>query len=250
MATTPGTRTPRSAKIPQWSVEAVVPHVQALSDLAGPATNARIGQQLGTSPAGGKFRSKMGTAGYYGFIKKDGDLNVLTPRGEALIGDDEAAAVKARREAVMSTPFGQVIRKFASREPNEGTIAARLEDDFASPAESATYLAQTLVKAAREAALISNGRFDAAAIEEYSSVVQTVTPAAVATSSSGVNATTKASTPKPKAAAATKPKETEVVVEKERPFAPGVQVVVKVDASSLTPQQIAELIRELQKPTT
>src|SRR5690242_20467891 len=103
MAATSSARTPRRAKIPQWSIEAVIPIVKALSDLAGPASNARIAQRLQTSPAGGKFRSKLGTTGYYGFIRKQGEMNHLTPRGEALIGENEAAALNARREAVMST---------------------------------------------------------------------------------------------------------------------------------------------------
>jgi hypothetical protein len=39
------------------------------------------------------------------------------------------------------------------------------------------------------------------------------------------------------------------VVEAERsPFVPGVQIVVKIDATQLAPQEIAELVRALQAP--
>jgi hypothetical protein len=251
MAARPSTRTPRSAKIPQWPIEAVIPIVKALADLAGPASNARIAQQLQTSPAGGKFRSKLGTAGYYGFVRKQGELNHLTARGEALIGDDAAAALTARREAVMSTTFGHVIRKFVGREPNEGTIAARLEDDFGSPTASAEYQAETLVKAAREAELVSNGRFDAAAIE---SIPVELTPAAPETDSAepqqrGEPLQVRPKEPKEQRRSEQREKVTprEVIVreEKSSPFAASVQVVVKIDASGWTPEQVVQLIRGL-----
>jgi hypothetical protein len=263
MAATPRTRTPRSAKIPQWPIEVVIPIVQALADLAGPASNARIAQQLQTSPAGGKFRSKLGTAGYYGFVRKQGEMNHLTPRGEALIGDDEAAALTARREAVMSTTFGQVIRKFVSREPNERTIAARLEDDFGSPTASAEYQAETLVKAAREAGLISNGRFDAAAIE---SIPVELTPASPETNGAEPQQRReppqqRAKEPKeqrqpeqrqPEQRQKVSPQEVIIREEKSSPFAPAVQVVVKIDASGWTPEQVVQLVKGLtggeQKP--
>jgi len=78
------------------------------------------------SPAGGTFRPKLGTAGYCGFIRKQAEMNPLAPRREALIGSDEEAALQAMPEAVMSTTFGSVIRKFVDGEPNESTIAAHL----------------------------------------------------------------------------------------------------------------------------
>jgi hypothetical protein len=248
MAAASSTRTPRSAKIPQWSIDPVVPIVQALSDLAGPASGARIAQQLGTSPAGGRFRSKLGTAGYYGFVRKQGDMNHLTPRGEALIGEDTDAAINARREAVMSTTFGQVIRKFVGREPNESTIAARLEDDFGSPSAGAEYQAQTLVKAAGEAALISNGRFDAAAIESIPAELTPAVPQANGTEPKEPRQqpTQEQRAREPKQRTPEKPKP-EVIVreEKKSPFAPGVQVVVKIDASGWTPEQVMELVKGL-----
>jgi hypothetical protein len=227
----------------------VVPTVEALAALAGPGSNARIAQQLRVSPAGGKFRSKLGTAGYYGFIRKQGEMNHLTPRGEALIGDDDEAALQARREAVMSTSFGNVIRKFVGREPNESTIAARLADDFGSPEASAQEQATILVKAATEARLISNGRFDAAVIE---GVPEDLTPDAPETNGAEPKPARVAATREPKhqhetpVPKAEKPKP-EVIVreEKQPPFAPGVQIVVKVDASGWTPEQVVELVKGL-----
>jgi hypothetical protein len=47
---------------------------------------------------------------------------------------------------------------------------------------------------------------------------------------------------------ATPQRQKEVVTENDRPFDGNVQVIVKVDASNLTPQQIAELVRELRRP--
>jgi hypothetical protein len=252
MAAVPSTRTPRSAKIPQWSIEAVEPIVQALAGLAGPGSNARIAQQLGVSPAGGKFRSKLGTAGYFGFIRKQGEMNHLTPRGEALLGDDEDAALQARREAVMSTSFGSVIRKFVGREPNESTIAARLADDFGSPEASAQEQATILVKAATEAKLVSHGRFDAAAIE---GVPEELTPEAPEANGAEPKARVAATrepkqqheTPKPKPKAENEKPKPEVIAreEKQSPFAPGVQIVVKVDAAGWTPEQVVELVKKL-----
>ena len=231
----------------------MIPIVKALADLAGPASNARIAQRLQTSPAGGKFRSKLGTAGYYGFVRKQGDVNHLTTRGEALIGDDEAAALTAKREAVMSTTFGHVIRKFVGREPNEGAIAARLEDDFASPTASAASQAETLVKAAREAGLVSHGRFDATAIE---SIPAGLTPAAPEINGAEPEhgkepvhhrRTESKEEQRPEQRDKDKVKSPEMIVREEqpRPFAPGVQVVVKIDASGWTPEQVVQLVKGL-----
>lgn len=252
--------TPRSAKIPQWPVSSVIPIAQALSDLAGPASNARIGQQLGLSPAAGKFRSKLGTAGYYGFTRRENDLHVLTPRGEAILSEDPEVALRARREAVMSTGFGHVIRKFSGREPNVTAIAARLEDDYGAPAASAGYQATTLVQAAQEAQLISNNRFDAAAIE---SVPTNLTPAAMDGNGTRARGEVTERAPRPERPAAPRVAKEKTTKDSgaprdreggaaarvhDGPFGPGVQLVVKVDASTWTPQQVVELIRSLREP--
>jgi hypothetical protein len=252
-----GARTPRASHIPQWSISEVEPVASALAELAAPASNARVAQQMGgVSPAGGKFRSKLGTAGYYGLAERKQDLLVLTPRGEAIVGDDEAAAREARREAVMGTAFGEIIRRFAGREPSEATIRARLEDDYQVPVGSSEYVAGVLIRAAREADLISNGRFDAAAIESV--------PITQPSPSGNGKAPKPWVERKPKAEPEVKTgpgeeKEKERVgeakdKEKERttvepPFPPSVRVVVNVDASSWTPNQVAEFVRALREPT-
>jgi hypothetical protein len=117
------------------------------------------------------------------------------------------------------------------------------------PEKSGTSVAQALVSAATQAGLITNGSFDAAAIEAVASVMPTEMPAPTTSVGNG-KTTTATRKPKPNVQEQPKPKEQpepEVVVEKGRPFAAGVQVVVNVDASKLTPQQVAELVRELRK---
>jgi len=244
-------RTPFSAKLPQVSLDDALEPVRALGDLGAPATPHVIAQHLGTSYAtNARFRTRLGAAGYYGLIEKQGDKRALTKRAEAVIGGDDGAT-KARQEAVMSTSFGPVIHSLRGRPVNESAVSLRLQGDYGVPEGSAPSVAQALVGAATQAELISKGSFDAAAIEAAASVMPTETPAPV---TPGGNGKTTAGAPKSKSTPDRKerPKQqeehAEVVVEKERPFVPGVQVIVKVDASTLSPQQIAELVRELRKP--
>lgn len=243
-------RTPFSAKVPQVSLDDALEPVRALAELGAPATPHVIAQHLGTSYAtNARFRTRLGAAGYYGLIEKQGDKRALTKRGEAIVGGANGDAAKARQEAVMSTSFGPVIHSLRGRTVNEGAVSLRLQSDYGVPETSAPTVAQALVSAATQAGLVTNGSFDAAAIEGVASVMPTETPAPTTTGGNGSTTATPKATPKAKATTS-KPKETpkpEVVVEKERPFVPGVQVVVKVDASNLTPQQIAELVRELQR---
>jgi hypothetical protein len=252
-------RTPRSSRIPQWAIEDVVPIARALSNVAGPASNARIAQQLGVSPAGGKFRSRLGTARYYGFVRLEKGSYVLEPRGEAVLSDDADVALAARREAVMGTTFGDLIRRFSGREPNEAALAARLEDDFGSPAESARYQATTLIQAAREAGLISNGRFDAAAIESVPPSPPEQQAGATSDESNGRRSSGRVDPPRRTPPQVEKEQKQEKKQQREEhtpppidkvqvvqaPFA-GVKVVVNVDASTWTPAQVAELLRELR----
>jgi hypothetical protein len=245
-------KTPFSAKIPQWSLEDVMPIADALAELAGPSTANRIAQHLGVSPTGGAFRSKIATARYYGLTEKRGDTYVLTSRGEAVLERDGDDATAARREAVLSTTFGTMLRKFAGREPNETTLAARLEDDFGVPAGSAPYLAGVLVKTATEASLVSNGRFDVEAIESVPEAPEAANGDGAARAPGAKNGHSAAApaTARPQAQQP-KPKKTEVAAaagstpEKQSPFG-GVKVVVNVDASRWTPEQVGELLRSLR----
>jgi hypothetical protein len=249
-------RTPFSAKLPQASLDDVIPVVEALAELGVPSTPHVIAQQMGTSySTNSRVRTQIGAAGYYGFIKKQGDRRVLTERGEDVTSGDENRVRQARRDAVMSTTFGPILYSLRGRNVSENTIALRLQADYGVPEGSAPTVAHALVAAATQAELATNDRFDAAAIEGSASVMPSPEEAQRAngerarkapeqkrsTPTDGAKEQDRKETPK----VATTEKEKEV---KERPFVPGIQVVVKIDASTLSPQEIAELVHALQAP--
>jgi hypothetical protein len=238
-------RTPFSAKLPQVALGQAIAIAEALAELAGPASLAVIAQAMGTSLSSSQFRTRIAAAGYYGLIKQDGDRRTLTERGKALTSGDEAHAREARREAVMSTTFGPILHSLRGRQINENTVALRLRGDYDVPESSSINVARALVQSAEEANFVTaDSRLDAAAIEEVASVMPKSdengarprqAPQRTQTTQRGGTTTETPNTPEPK------PKEQE-----GRPFASGVQVVVNVDASNLTPQQIVDLVRELQ----
>lgn len=248
----PRKRTPFSAKLPQVAFDQAVPIAVALAALGGPSSPHVIAQQLGTTYSSSGFKTKIAAAGYYGLIRVNGDRRTLTDRGEALTSGDESRARQARREGVMSTSFGPVIHSLRGRPISESTIALRLQGDLQVPDASSRNIAKALVESARDAELLTgeDDRLDAAAIEGVASVI----PTADDNGSRGRQATPR-SQAEPGA-----PRETRTPVapkpivkddEQAAPLAAGVQLVVKIDASGLTPQQIVELIRELQRtPTT
>jgi hypothetical protein len=246
-------RTPFSARLPQSSLDEVLPIVQALSDLGVPSTPHVLAGQMGTSYAtNARFRTRLGAAGYYGFIRKEGDKRALTERGEALLGD-QAAAEQARREAVMATTFGPVIHSLRGRPVSDNTISLRLQADYGAPEASAPSIAKALVDSATRAGLISDDRFDAAAIESAASAMPASDEVPQPKQRTKERASKTTTPPKKdqqqqQQQAQTKEQNGKTVEEEARPFVPGVQVVVKIDASSLTPQQIAELVRALQAP--
>lgn len=242
-------RTPFSAKLPQVAFNQVVPIAEALAALAAPATRHVIAQQMGTSNASSGFKTRMAAAGYYGVIEANGDRRTLTARGDALTSGDEGRAREARREGVMSTSFGPVIHSLRGRPINEATVALRLHNDLQVPEASAQKIAKALIESARDAELLTgDDRLDAAAIESVASVIPT--PESIGTATRG--ATARSEGAQREGGATSKPKPPKPIVKEEelRPLAGGVQVVVKVDASGLTPQQIVELVRELQQPPT
>ena len=250
------TTTPKSAKIPQWSIGEVAPILQALRDLDAASSSARIAQQLGISPTGGKFRSQLGTAGYYGATRRKGGLHELTPRGAAIVGSDEDAARKARREAVMSTPLGPIIRRFAGREPNASTISARLEDDHGAASAASEHLAGVLVRSAQEAELLANHRFDAAAIEE-TKVAASGNDSEGSDPQAGGKKSGRGESREKQTRREEEPKQEKKSPQEDpaedqvnaRPFGPAVQVVVNVDATNWTPQQVSELLASLRDET-
>jgi hypothetical protein len=242
-------RTPFSARLPQASLNEVIPVVEALAALGTPSTPHVIAQQMGVSyTTNARFRTRIGAAGYYGLIEKDGDRRRLTSRGEAITSGNTNAVEQARREAVMSTTFGPVIHSLRGRTVDENTVALRLQQDYGVPQSSAPNVARALVDAATQAELIADDRFDAAAIEAVASVMPSKDeqPARQARES---KAPKESQAAKKQESVRQQPPVTTVKEEQARPFVPGVQVVVKIDASSLSPTEIAELVRTLQAPT-
>ncbi len=237
-------RTPFSAKLPQVAFNQAVPIAEALAALGAPATPHVIAQQMGTTYSSSGFKTKIAAAGYYGLIRVDGDRRTLTERGEALTSGDVGRARQARREGVLSTNFGPVIYSLRGRPINEGTVALRLQSDLQVPEASARNVAKALIESARNADLVTgdDDRLDAAAIEGASGVIPKP-------DSNGV-VTRQATRPQQQRNVESRPEPPKPPAKREEPSPPlatGVQVVVKIDASSLTPQQIAELVHELQK---
>jgi len=154
----------------------------------------------------------------------------------------------------MRTSYGQIIFLLRSEAPKDGVLQIRLQDDAGVPADSAEAVATILVAVSKEAQLIGeNGRFSSSAIEDTRAALQAAgdEPAKV--------------TPPPKAEP-TAPKRTPALKQTNgKPADPAqqspngggksdplvaapVEVVVNVDASKLSPQEIAELVRALREP--
>jgi hypothetical protein len=250
-------RTPFSAKLPQVSLDDALEPVRALSELGAPATPHVIAQHLGTSyGTDARFRTRLGAAGYYGLIKKQQDKRALTERGSVITGSNGGDATRARREAVISTSFGPLIHSLRGRPVNESAIALRLQSDYSAPEASARRLAGALIDAATQAGLVADGRFDAVAIEEVASALPTPPEAAAApTNGNGQAGRERTAAPRRATASQTRQdrqaEQSQPEVEQRRPFVPGgVQIIVKVDASKLSAQEIAELVRALQTPQT
>jgi hypothetical protein len=245
-------RTPFSVKLPQVALDAATEIATALGELGTASTPQVIGQQMGASYAtNARMRTKLGAAGYFGLIEKQGEKRALTPRGEAIIGDDAEAAERARREAVLSTNFGPILHSLRGRTINDGVIKLRLQSDYAVPESSAPTVATALIDSAQQAGLSSDGVLDAKVIEGYESVLPKDEPEPAPQRERRQNGQVK-QPPPPKAETKRTEKQRDVktkdVEVERRPFDPGVQVVVKIDATQLSPQEIAELVRALQAP--
>ncbi len=126
--------------------------------------------KLGVAPAG-RFLSKLASAKLYGFIEKREGKLVVTPRGEELLSSDQAGQRKATREGVMSTGFAPVLMSLMGRTAEKDAVVARLAEDLGLDDEAAADRASTLLNASEDAELVSDGRFDVAAIEDTASVV-------------------------------------------------------------------------------
>src|SRR5205823_5054246 len=152
----------------------------------------------------------------------------------------EAAVLRARREAVLSTSFGPIIHSLRGARVNQGAIRLRLQSDHNVPEGSSEAVATVLVESAEQAGLLREGSFDAAAIEDLADVLPSAaanvgtegSKVAQASGRGGRSSTSaggRGDPAKPATPGRTAQKDGE---EDMRPLAAsGVQVVVNVDAS-------------------
>lgn len=240
-------RTPSSAKLPQATLSEAIRVAETLAELAAPATPAVIAQHMDVSSSSSGFKTKLAAAGYYGLVTVDGGRRTLTQRGTDITGADASKAEAARREAVMSTTFGPILHSLRGRPVNAAILSSRLQGDYAVPVTSADHVASVLVDSATEAGLVANGSFDAVAIEAHTALLpETVPPSAAG----GRGATPKPAAAPPVVKAAKEPSTEQgaVLPGGTSPLAPAVQIVIKIDAASLSPGEIAELVRALHAP--
>ena len=239
-------RTPFSAKLPQVSLADAVSVADTLADLAAPATPAVIAQQMGTSTSSSGFKTKIAAAGYYGLVEVDGAKRTLTERGTDITSGDADRVPAAKADAVMSTNFGPILHSLRARVANEAIVSSRLQGDFGVPAASAEYLAGVLIESAEQAGLMTDGRFDAVTIENHASVLPAPTQARPSSPPSSASSITAV---KPKTEQKGQAPDMRVQEESTGPFvAPPVQIVLNLDASKLSAEQIATLVKALQTP--
>lgn len=230
-------KTPTGAKLPGVPLATALTVAAAAAELAAPSSKERIASQAGAS-IGGSFATKFGAANFFGLLTKAADGRYgVSDRGErALAGDQHA-----KREAVMGTGFGPVIRLLSSRPVVDSAIEGRLEEDFGVPNSSVKKRKDVLLASAEEAGLIQDGKFDPEAIESVS-----IEQPAASDASKKSKRPTK---PQPKPAIKQEEpliRETVEPIDRDR-AGHGVQVVLNIDASKLSPQDLGDLIRELRK---
>jgi len=248
-----GRRTPFSAKLPQVSIEQALPVAETLGALGAPATPAVIAQHMGTSRSSSGFKTKLAAAGYYGLIEVDGDRRTLTQRGTDIVSGDPELVAAAKASAVMGTTFGPILYSLRARMANESIVSSRLQGDHSVPIASADYLAGVLIKSADEAGLMTSGKFDAVAIEAHHSVMPTTPPQPAPANGTTTRMATSPAAKKnesgqlKKTAERERPNMQTDAKEATPPFVKPVQVVINVDASTLSAQEIAELVKALQQ---
>ena len=242
-------RTPRSAKLPGLPPNTTKKIVVQLAEIA-PVSSARLASHLGVELTG-RVATTLAASKLYGFVAANEDNKlVVTERGEAFIGDDEESSLQAARDGVMSTGFAPVIAGSMTKQADPSRIAIRFEEDHGLKAAPAKARAEVLAKAAGEAQLVSNGKFDAAAIEDTIERIgkyeaEAPAPTKAARSTSTAKAETKIETPKRE----TLKKETPKREERSGPFvgAPSMQVVLQIDASKLTAQEIVTIAGKMKE---
>jgi hypothetical protein len=241
-------RTPQGQRLPQATIADVRALVQALGDLGGPASRKLVFGQAGKAATGGAADAKWAAMGYYGFREKvSGGKHQISDRGRALISGDPAAELDAKQHAVMSTGFRAIVDRFSTRPVNEVAIAGLLHEDAGAPEDRTKALASILVEVATDAELITDGKFQAAPIEQALEAVGEVTvtdntkrvPSTEAASSRPAPRVTRA--PKPPL----KPVETIETEGQSGPF--DVSVEIKIDAKDHTPEEIGSILREVRQ---
>lgn len=254
MNDSPPDRTPNSAGLPGNVPSKTKRIVTTLADLAGPASSARLAGRLGLQLTG-RVATELSSAKQYRFIATESDKLIIAPRGEAFIGDDKAASLRAAQDGVMGTAFGPIIKKLMTRQADASIVAVRFQEDQGLSEGPAKNRAAILVKAAEEAQLIVDGRFDAEAIEEAIARVgglshdeskaaptptrQPVTPKATDVKPEVKVANSRAGTSKQNAPNAE---------ERGGPFvrAPSMKIVLQIDASKLTAHEIMTIASKLR----
>ncbi len=245
---------PQQLELPAATPQAAKRVVTTLAALAGPANRERIASRLEVKLAG-RLISAIVAAQLYGFIEEndEGKL-VMSDRGYALIGDEEDAAAKAEQHGIMATGFGATIKQMRTHKADVEIVAVRLADDRGLSEGSANERAKVLVKAATDAGLIVNERFNAEVIEDALEAVGEPRAPRVT-----VKATSKRGAPKaPARQKAVEDGNGGIATEKEggaemeptgpfvRAAAAPLQVVLQVDATKLDASKIGEIIQELR----
>jgi hypothetical protein len=232
------------------------PVLEALQSFGGPISKARLASHIGTTRTSSIFKSRLGAAGYYGFITTGAEFNVaITPRGEALLSSDAKAAQAAAREGIMVSGFGAVVRRLVTRDAKETVVATVLADTTDMPEKASETVARILIAACTDSGLITAGRFDAGPIESAMSTVGEISarrqPATRNAAQKEKRSATRAKSPLASVPAAAEPRRAEVTqaADQSSPFG-GVGVVLQIDASKLSAKEIKELIRELAQTTT
>lgn len=161
-------RTPRSARLPQLTLESAVGLTQALHNLAGPASIARIAEAVGSPVTSAQFQSRVAAAQYFGLIDKTtGGKFAPTARGIAVLEGTDEERLLALRHSVLATGAGKLlVERLSGRSANEQVIRTRLEEDLGVPPGPAERIARTLLASAQHAELVKADRFDAVAIED------------------------------------------------------------------------------------
>lgn len=241
-------RTPKGQMVPTCSPNDLRPLLTALASFGGPISKPILAKQVGTTITSSAYKSKLGTAGYYGFLTRNGNSFQITPRGEAFLSDDAARSQQAAQEGVMSTGFAAIIGRQTTRAANPTALAGLLVEMAGVPEARSDTVAVEMIDICTETAIIADGHFDPEAIEATMSAVGeiTVTTAKPPQQAAATAAKPAAATKQPRGQSP--PPAPEVEVKGATPFAP-ISVVIQIDASNVSPKQIGQIVRELAQTT-